>query len=195
MPGTAVSVSLAAAGGLCETTVDRASATRSAWRMRYCRTSRRTPVINRATPAVHMHPIDRVLSEVDRAEDEIVAFARAGIRLAGTLEISGTVDEESGGFAGVAWLAEQGRIARGRTDFVIIPEPLNVDRICIGHRGVYWFELTARGRIAHGSMPFLGVSAIDAVARVVEAVRRELAPRLAERITAMPVVPEAARRA
>ena len=72
------------------------------------------------------------------------------------MEISGTVDEESGGFAGVAWLAEHGRLSQARTDYVIIPEPLYVDRICIGHRGVYWFEVVTRGRIAHGSMPFLG---------------------------------------
>ena len=32
-------------------------------------------------------------------------------RCTGTIEISGTVDEESGGFAGVAWLAEHGRIS------------------------------------------------------------------------------------
>ena len=56
------------------------------------------------------------------------------------MEISGTVDEESGGFAGVAWLAERGRMSSARRDYVIIPEPLNVDRICLGHRGVYWFE-------------------------------------------------------
>src|SRR5919201_1160852 len=45
---------------------------------------------------------------------------RAGVTLPGTVEISGTVDEESGGFAGVAYLAANGRIAAGRTDFVII---------------------------------------------------------------------------
>ncbi len=56
------------------------------------------------------------------------AIERAGVTLPGTVEISGTVDEESGGFAGVAHLAESGRIAKGRTDYVIIPEPLNVDR-------------------------------------------------------------------
>ena len=89
------------------------------------------------------------------------AIRRAGVTLAGSVEISGTVDEESGGFAGVAWLAEHGRISASRTDYVIIPEPLYVDRICVGHRGVYWFEVLTRGRIAHGSMPFLGVSAID----------------------------------
>src|SRR4029077_20904693 len=38
------------------------------------------------------------------------AIERAGVALPGTIEISGTVDEESGGFAGVAHLAERGRI-------------------------------------------------------------------------------------
>jgi succinyl-diaminopimelate desuccinylase len=123
------------------------------------------------------------------------AIERAGVTLPGTIEISGTVDEESGGFAGVAHLAERGRIAKGRTDFVIIPEPLDVDRICIGHRGVYWFEVTARGRIGHGSMPFLGVSAIDGMGRLLQSVRDELMPLLSSRRTAVPVVPAGARQA
>ena len=123
------------------------------------------------------------------------AIERAGIRLPGTIEISGTVDEESGGFAGVAYLAERGRIAKGRTDFVIIPEPLNVDRICVGHRGVYWFEVTARGRMGHGSMPFLGVSAIEGMGRLLQSVREELMPALASRRTDVPVVPPGARHA
>ena len=125
----------------------------------------------------------------------VEGLRRAGVETAGALEVSGTVDEESGGFAGVALLAEMGRIARGRTDYVIIPEPLGVDRICIGHRGVWWFEVELRGRIAHGSMPFLGVSAIDHMAALLEAVRVELQPALATRRTAMPVVPEGAGRA
>jgi succinyl-diaminopimelate desuccinylase len=123
------------------------------------------------------------------------SIERAGVTLPGTIEISGTVDEESGGFAGVAYLAERGRIASGRTDFVIIPEPLDVDRICIGHRGVYWFEVTARGRIGHGSMPFLGVSAIDGMGRLLQSVRDDLMPSLASRRTAVPVVPPGARHA
>src|SRR5437773_3705944 len=44
------------------------------------------------------------------------AIARAGVRLPGTIEISGTVDEESGGFSGEAWLAWRGRIARACPD-------------------------------------------------------------------------------
>ena len=123
------------------------------------------------------------------------ALRRAGVAPRGTLEVSGTVDEESGGFAGVAWLAEKGRIAKERTDYVIIPEPLGVDRVCLGHRGVYWFEVTTRGRSAHGSMPFLGQSAIEHMAAVLEAVRTDLKPALARRVTQMPVVPKDAARA
>lgn len=125
----------------------------------------------------------------------IEALRRAGVTLAGSVEVSGTVDEESGGHAGVAWLAERGRLAKGRVDYAIIPEPLNVDRICTGHRGVWWFEVETRGRIAHGSMPFLGVSAIDHLGAVLEAVRTELQPELAKRTTRMPVVPAGSGRA
>jgi succinyl-diaminopimelate desuccinylase len=123
------------------------------------------------------------------------AIRRAGIELEGSLEISGTVDEESGGFAGVAHLAQTRRISSDRLDWVIIPEPLNVDRICTGHRGVYWFEILARGRIAHGSMPFLGVNAIEQMGRILDRMRRELLPALASRTTGMPVVPPGARHA
>ena len=124
------------------------------------------------------------------------AIRRAGVELNGTIEISGTVDEESGGFAGVAWLAEHGRLSAERTDYVIIPEPLYVDRICIGHRGVYWFEVTTRGRIAHGSMPFLGVNAIEHMGAGARShARRAAARRWRGRTTAMPVVPDGARHA
>jgi succinyl-diaminopimelate desuccinylase len=123
------------------------------------------------------------------------AVRRAGASLPGRVEVSGTVDEESGGFAGVAWLAKAGRISRANTDYAIIPEPLGVDRICVGHRGVYWFEVETRGRIAHGSMPFLGVSAIESMGAVLEAFRERLLPVLATRVTRMPVVPPGAARA
>jgi succinyl-diaminopimelate desuccinylase len=123
------------------------------------------------------------------------ALRRADITLRGSLEISGTVDEESGGFAGVAYLATQKRLSADHVDYVIIPEPLNVDRVCVGHRGVYWFALETRGRIAHGSMPFFGVSAIDHMGLLIDRIERELKPLLARRTTNMPVVPEAARHA
>ena len=120
---------------------------------------------------------------------------RSGISHVLPIEVSGTVDEESGGFAGVGWLAEHKWISRDKTKAVIIPEPFGVDRVCVGHRGVYWFEVIAEGRIAHGSMPYLGVNAIEGMSHFLDLVRDELSPTLAARVTEMPVVPEGSRRA
>jgi succinyl-diaminopimelate desuccinylase len=125
----------------------------------------------------------------------VEAIRRAGVKLAGAVEQSATVDEESGGFAGVAYLANNGYFSRDAIDYVVITEPLDYDRICLGHRGVYWFEILMRGRIAHGSMPFLGASAVDRMARLIERIDRELKPKLKNRITRMPVEPEGARAA
>ena len=123
----------------------------------------------------------------------VEAIRRSGVKLAGTVEQSGTVDEESGGFAGVACLAERGFIHSDKTDFVIITEPSNVDRICIGHRGVYWFKVIQHGKIGHGSMPYLGINAADHLGDLIHEVNHSLKPRLAERKTGMPVEPPGSR--
>ena len=123
----------------------------------------------------------------------VEALIDSGVDLPGALEISGTADEESGGLGGVAYLAERGWFSRPRVDHVIIPEPLNVDRVCIGHRGVWWSEITTQGRIAHGSMPFLGDSAIRHMGAVLDAIERDVYPDLLASSTAMPVVPAGAR--
>ncbi len=121
------------------------------------------------------------------------AFIETCPDFAGAIEISGTADEETGGYGGVAYLAERGYFSPDRVSHVIIPEPLNKDRICLGHRGVWWAEIETHGRIAHGSMPFLGDSAIRHMGAVLEEMERWLYPLLAGKRTAMPVVPEGAR--
>jgi succinyl-diaminopimelate desuccinylase len=121
------------------------------------------------------------------------AFLALCPEFAGAVEISGTADEESGGYGGVAYLAEKGWFSPDRVQHVIIPEPLNKDRICLGHRGVWWAEVETHGRIAHGSMPFLGDSAIRHMGAVLEEMERVLYPLLAGKRTEMPVVPEGAR--
>ena len=121
------------------------------------------------------------------------AFLTCFPRYRGAIEISATADEESGGYAGVAWLAEKGYFSPARVQHVIIPEPLNKDRICLGHRGLWWATIETRGRIAHGSMPFLGDCAVRHMGAVLNEFERNLYPALAERQTSMPVVPPAAR--
>lgn len=127
-------------------------------------------------------------------------FAAAAVRAAdaalrGSLEFSATVDEETGGFAGMDHLARAGLISPERTSYVIIPEPFGPGRICLGHRGVYWFRIDTAGRAAHGSMPFLGVSAISQMERVLRRIESILVPALHGRTTEMPVDPPEARHA
>jgi succinyl-diaminopimelate desuccinylase len=123
----------------------------------------------------------------------VEALIDSGAELPGALEISGTVDEESGGYGGVHYLAQRGWFSPPRVDHVIIPEPLNVDRVCIGHRGVWWAEIETHGRMAHGSMPFLGDCAVRHMNAFIERLERDLYPQLAARRTDMPVVPSGAR--
>ncbi len=121
------------------------------------------------------------------------AFVDTHPEFRGAVEISATADEESGGFGGVAYLAEQGYFDPARVQHVIIPEPLNKDRICLGHRGVWWAEIETKGRIAHGSMPFLGDCAVRHMGAVLEEMEATLFPLLATKLTDMPVVPEGAK--
>ncbi len=123
----------------------------------------------------------------------VEAFIATHPDFAGAIEISGTADEESGGYGGVAYLAEQGYFDAARVQHVIIPEPLNKDRVCLGHRGGWWAEIETFGEIAHGSMPFLGDCAVRHMGAVLTEFEDKLYPAMATRTTDMPVVPEGAR--
>lgn len=59
----------------------------------------------------------------------VEAVKRAGLKLRGTVEHSGVVDEESTGIrnAGAGWLVEQGHVSPEKVDGVVITEPLNVE--------------------------------------------------------------------
>jgi len=123
----------------------------------------------------------------------VEAFIEAYPQFHGAIEISGTGDEESGGYGGVAYLAEKGFFNPKRVQHVIIPEPLNKDRVCLGHRGGWWAEIETFGEIAHGSMPFLGDCAVRHMGAVIDKFETELYPAMLQRHTEMPVVPDGAR--
>jgi succinyl-diaminopimelate desuccinylase len=111
----------------------------------------------------------------------------------GAIEISATGDEESGGYGGVAYLADKGYFDPQKVQHVIIPEPLNKDRVCLGHRGGWWAEIETFGEIAHGSMPFLGDCAVRHMGAVIDKFEAKLYPAMSARRTDMPVVPDGAR--
>ena len=123
----------------------------------------------------------------------VESFVASSPNYSGRIELSFTADEETGGYGGVAFLANEGYFSPDKISSVIIPEPLNKDRICLGHRGVWWAEIETFGKIAHGSMPFLGESAIRHMGAVLKEFEEKLYPKLKTIKTKMPVVPEGAK--
>ncbi|MBE3134469.1 MAG: ArgE/DapE family deacylase, partial [Acidobacteria bacterium] len=121
------------------------------------------------------------------------ALRKSGLPLAGTILSSATPDEETGGFAGLGYLVDRGILSRENTDFCVITECLDVDSICLGHRGTLWLELETRGRQSHGSMPSEGVNAIAKMLDLLEAVREEILPGL-EGQSRHPIMPPACRK-
>src|SRR5579859_1501177 len=127
----------------------------------------------------------------------VEAIRRAGLQLCGTIEQSSVVDEESTGNrnAGMGLLVEKGYISAERTNYVVITEPLNVDNICLGHRGAIWGEITTMGRASHGSTPERGINAIEHMAGFIAEATQGLRPRLQQRLNREPVVPPSAQAA
>ena len=84
-----------------------------------------------------------------------------------------TADEEVGGGAGARWLADE-KIFEG--EVAIIGDASGCDpgqvNVGVGHKGGIGSSLTADGKTAHGSTPYLGDNAIDKLLKVIPYVRR-----------------------
>jgi len=122
-----------------------------------------------------------------------MALKKAGIKLKGTFIASATPDEESGGQAGVGYLVENGYFTKESTDYCVITECLDVDKVCIGHRGTLWFDITIKGKQSHGCMPSEGINPIEFANRLLNTVKEDIGPLIAEP-TALPVNPPACRK-
>ena len=103
---------------------------------------------------------------------------RCQFKLIGTLVSSSTPDEETGGELGMGYLTKSGWLTKDNTDYCIITEPLDYDRICIGHRGTFWFKIIVKGIQSHGSMPSEGHNAISGMLRVLNAIEEKIKPQL-----------------
>jgi len=108
----------------------------------------------------------------------IYALKKAGLQLEGTILSSATPDEETGGNAGLGYLVNQGYISDKNTDYCVITECLDVDKICLGHRGTFWFEIETKGIQSHGSMPFEGVNAIDKMIKLINEIKYQTKTKL-----------------
>ena len=114
--------------------------------------------------------------------------------LPGTITQSMTVDEETGGFTGLGFLVTEGYVSLDNTDYCVYTECFDSSRVCLGHRGVLKFHVTATGEKAHGCMAHDGRNAItamnDFLSRI-ETYREELHGRT----TDLPVTPVESRHA
>ncbi|KAJ7343386.1 succinyl-diaminopimelate desuccinylase [Mycena albidolilacea] len=113
----------------------------------------------------------------------VEAVRRAGLVLKGTVEQSAVVDEETTGNrnAGAGWLVEHGHVSPETCDAVVITEPLNVENVCLGHRGAIWGTVTFSGRASHGATPQRGINALVHAATFILRANEKIGVYLAEK--------------
>jgi acetylornithine deacetylase len=111
------------------------------------------------------------------------AFASVADRAAGSLSLIFTADEEYGSTHGAEFLARSGAI---EADAIVLGEPSGISRdweaICVVSRGICGFRTVVEGTQMHSSISDLipSINAVEAMARVLVGMRRELKPRYPE---------------
>ena len=106
------------------------------------------------------------------------ATQELGLHIEGSIEHSFTCDEETGGFAGLGYLIDEGYIDPPHLNHICITEPTDAKYIIVGHRGVLWFQIRTHGKKAHAGKAKLGVNAIDHMATLINKITTELRPKI-----------------
>lgn len=111
------------------------------------------------------------------------AFAKVADRAAGSLSLIFTADEEHGSHFGASYLVRQQAID---ADAILLGEPAGVhadwDAIRVISRGITCFRVIVKGTQTHSSISdqLPTVNAVEAMAKVLVALRQELKPRYPE---------------
>jgi len=99
------------------------------------------------------------------------AFVDSGFAFKGKLLFSGVIDEEAYSKGARAMLQSQ----YGKCDAIILCEPYPGDGskpIPLGIMGKVLYDVTVKGRAAHGFTPDLGVNAIEEATRIISSLER-----------------------
>ncbi|MNO57961.1 putative succinyl-diaminopimelate desuccinylase [compost metagenome] len=88
---------------------------------------------------------------------------RESTRLNGDLILLATAGEEVDSCGAADYV---GRVGLQDVDGVIIAEPTS-SKVVIGHKGALWLRIVVMGKNSHGSMPELGVNAIENMMEIV----------------------------
>ena len=89
----------------------------------------------------------------------LVEVAQAGTELNGRVIFAATGGEETDS-CGVKRFIETYRDKIANPIGILIPEPTGLE-ILRAHRGILWLKVETEGKTAHGSMPHLGINAIE----------------------------------
>ncbi len=103
----------------------------------------------------------------------MVALKRSGITLSGDLVFAALIDEEAKSLGTRAWL----KSCKQLPDAAIVSEPTNME-ICVGHRGLEWFEFTFQGKTVHGGRQKEGINAIQKATKFINRLESDLIPRI-----------------
>jgi len=103
-----------------------------------------------------------------------IALARSGVPLKGRLIVNEVADEEVAGIHGAKFITDAGLIS---PDYVIVGEQ-TLNRVALGEKGSGGTFINVQGRTAHGALPWEGANAIEAMAEIIVALRREYWPVL-----------------
>ncbi|HIQ04033.1 MAG TPA: ArgE/DapE family deacylase [Desulfurococcales archaeon] len=103
------------------------------------------------------------------------AIVESDIEFNGTIELSFTPDEETGGQTGVGYIVEQGIV---KPDYAIVAEPSSLNMIWIGNKGAVWLLVEVFGKQAHGSTPWRGINAFEMMVKLAYRIIYELKPKI-----------------
>ncbi|HVI39081.1 MAG TPA: M20 family metallopeptidase [Anaerovoracaceae bacterium] len=107
----------------------------------------------------------------------MTAIKRAGIKLSGDLVFAALIDEEAKSLGTRAWLQSCSELP----DAAIVSEPTNME-ICVGHRGLEWFEFTFHGKTVHGGRQKEGINAIQKATMFLNRLENDLIPRIEKKM-------------
>jgi acetylornithine deacetylase/succinyl-diaminopimelate desuccinylase family protein len=105
-------------------------------------------------------------------------IARRGGPKRGEVCFTFVADEENLGPEGMAFLREAGHV---KPDVLILGAQTE-NQMIVSERGVFWARVTTRGKAAHAGNPAAGDNAILRMLRLLAALEKHLAPKLAKRV-------------
>ena len=93
------------------------------------------------------------------AAQALVEIVQSGTALKGRVIFAATAGEETDS-CGVKRFIEQYKDKINNPIGILVPEPTGLE-ILLTHRGILWLKIQTHGKTAHGSMPHLGINAIE----------------------------------